>query len=150
MGQVVEVAAVEDEVEHLGVAVSVVRAHDVLGRVRPPDAVPVLAAVVLVREVAGTCRTMMRSIQPRVQVSMSVWSTVALHCCPLQVTCLLAVDGRGDAAVLGGGLGGGWGRAVHVAVRAGPRPALHVVGEGAPEVAVIELLVVLALLTRDT
>ena len=70
--------------------------------------------------------------------------------CRLQVTCLLAVDGRGDAAVLGGGLGGGWGRAVHVAVRAGPRPALHVVGEGAPEVAVIELLVVLALLTRDT
>ena len=66
------------------------------------------------------------------------------------MTCLLAVDGRGDAAVLGGGLGGGWGRAVHVAVRAGPRPALHVVGEGAPEVAVIELLVVLALLTRDT
>ena len=81
---------------------------------------------------------------------MSVWSTVAQYCCPLQVTCLLAVDGRGDAAVLGGGLRGGWGRAVHVAVRAGPRPALHVVGEGAPEVAVIELLVVLALLTRDT
>ena len=63
MGQVVVVAAVEDEVEHLGVAVSVVRAHDVLGRVRPPDAVPVLAAVVLVREVAGTCRTLIRSMQ---------------------------------------------------------------------------------------
>ena len=149
MGQVVEVAAVEDEVEHLGVAVSVVRAHDVLGCVRPPDAVPVLAAVVLVREVAGTCMALVRSTAA-LGAGNDVWSTLAQYCCPLQVTCLLAVDGRGDAAVLGGGLGGGWGRAVHVAVRAGPRPALHVVGEGAPEVAVIELLVVLALLTRDT
>ena len=86
VGQVVEVAAVEDEVEHLGVAVSVVRAHDVLGRVRPPDAVPVLAAVVLVREVAGTCRTMMRSMQhiAALGAGNDVWSTVAQYCCPLQ------------------------------------------------------------------
>ena len=80
---------------------------------------------------------------------MCVWSTVdcgTIMLPPVKVTCLLAVDGRGDAAVLGGGLRGQLARAVHVAVRAGPRPALHVVGEGAPEVAVIELLVVLALL----
>ena len=79
MGQVVEVAAVEDEVEHLGVAVSVVRAHDVLGRVRPPDAVPVLAAVVLVREVAGTCMALVRSTAA-LGAGNDVWSTVAQYC----------------------------------------------------------------------
>ena len=60
----------------------------------------------------------------------------------------LAVDGRGGAAVHGGGGGGGGGRAMgRVRARAGA--ALHVVGERAPVVAVVVLVVVGALLERD-